>query len=99
LSTHVHYGKGKLYGAHSNKLISTVSYKIHEEITPDGTIEKWWGEITLTDTARILDGDRYVIELDDQRKGKCFLKRRINRAVVLVPPRYVYLLHGTGALA
>ena len=99
MATHVHYGKGKLYLSSSEKLISAVSYKLHEELTLEGNLEKWYGELTLTDSTRIHDGDRYVIELEDARKGKCFLRRRINRAVVLVPPRYVYLLNGTGPLA
>jgi len=98
MATHVTRGKGKLYEANSEKLISTVSYKIYEELTIEGTLEKWLGELTLTDSTRIPDGDRYVIELEDERKGRCSLRRRINKAVILVPPRYFYLLQGTGAL-
>ena len=71
---------------------------MHEELTPEGILEKWPGELTLTDSVRIPDGDRYAIELDDGRKGKCFLRRRVNRAVVSVPPRYVYLFQGRGTL-
>ena len=99
MATHVTRGKGNLYEANSEKLISTVSYKIHEELTIEGTLEKWWGELTLTDSTRIGDGDRYLIELEDERKGRCSLRRRINKAVILVPPRYFYLLQGTGTLA
>ena len=98
MATHVTRGKGKLYETNSEKLISTVSYKIHEELTIEGKLEKWQGELTLTDNLRIHDGDRYVIELEDKRKGRCSLKRRINKAVILVPPRYFYLLQGTGPL-
>ena len=99
MATHVTRGKGNLYEADSKKLISTVSYKIHEELTIEGTLEKWTGELTLTDSTRIPDGDRYVIELEDERKGRCSLRRRINKAVILVPPRYFYLFQGTGTLA
>jgi len=98
MATHVTRGKGNLYEANSEKLISTVSYKIHEELTIEGTLEKWWGELTLTDSTRIGDGDRYLIELEDERKGRCSLRRRVNKAVILVPPRYFYLLQGTGPL-
>ena len=98
MATHVKRGKGKLYEANSEKLISTVSYKIHEELTIDGNLEKWWGELTLSDNLRLPDGDRYAIELEDGRKGRCYLKRRINKAVILVPPRYFFLLQGTGPL-
>ena len=98
MATHVTRGKGKLYEANSEKLISTVSYKIYEELTIEGTLEKWLGELTLTDSTQIHDGDRYMLELEDKRKGKCSLKRRINRAVILVPPRFIYLIRGTGQL-
>jgi len=98
MATHVTRGEGKLYEANSEKFISTVNYKIHEELTTEGTLAKWWGEITISDSTRVYDGDRYLIELEDERKGRCSLRRRVNRAVVLVPPRYIYLLQGTGAL-
>ena len=99
MATHVTRGKGKLYEANSERLISTVSYKIHEELTTEGTPGRWWGELTFTDSVRTHAGDRYVIELEDKRKGRCSLKRRINKAVILVPPRYFYLFQGTGTLA
>ena len=99
MATHVSSGKGKLYAGNYEKLISTVSYKIHEELTIEGYLEKWWGEMTLTDSIRPPDGDRYGVELEDGRKGRCYLKRRVNKAVILVPPRYFFLLQGTGPLA
>jgi len=98
MATRVTHGKGKIYEANSENLISTVSYKIYEELTVEGILEKWRGELTLTDSIRVPNGDKYMIELEDGRKGKCFLNRRVNKAVILVPPRYFYLFHGTGAL-
>lgn len=98
MATHVIRGTGILYEANGEKLISKVSYRIQEELTIEGALERWVGELTFTDNVKIHDGDRYVIELEDKRKGRCSLKRRTNRAVVLVPPRYIYLLRGTGPL-
>ena len=98
MATLVTRGKGNLYETNNDRLISKVSYRIHEERTAEGNLEKWWGEITLTDSHQPPDGDRYMIELDDKRRGRCSLKRRINRAVILVPPRYTYLLQGTREL-
>ncbi len=98
MTTNASRGKGKLYEASSEKLISKVSYQVHEELTFEGNPEKWWGELTLTDSIKIPDGDRYVLQLEDKRKGRCSLKRRINRAVILVPPRFVYLINGRGTL-
>ena len=99
MATHATRGKGTIYDSHTKKVISMVSYHIHEELTNEGTIEKWWGELTLTDSIQIPNGDKYMIELEDKRKGKCSLQRRVNRAVILVPPRYIFLLRGTGTLA
>jgi len=77
-----------------------VSYQIHEErTTMGGTFKKWWGELTLEDSIRIPDGDKYVIELEDKRKGKCSLRRRVNKAVIMVPPRFFFSLQGTSPLA
>ena len=98
MATHVIRGKGNLYETNSEKLVSKVSYKIQEELSIEGNLEKWGGELTLTDSVNIHDGDKYMIELEDKRRGRCSLKRRVNRAVVLVPPRYIYLIRGTGAL-
>ena len=98
MATHVKRGTGNLYEANSENIISTVSYKIHEELTIEGNLVKWSGELTLTDNIRIQDGDRYTIELEDKRKGRCSLKRRINKAVILVPPRFFFLIQGTGPL-
>jgi len=98
MATNVIRGKGNLYDANSGKLISMVSYRIQEELSIEGTLERWGGELTLTDSVKVPDGDRFMIELEDKRKGRCSLKRRINRAVVLVPPRYVYLFRGTSPL-
>ena len=98
MTTNVTRGEGKLYKSGNDKLLSTVNYRLHEELDEEGNQKSWWGELTITDNIRIPDGDKYVIELEDGRKGKCSLKRRINRAVILVPPRFIYLVQGTGLL-
>jgi hypothetical protein len=49
----------------------------------------------LVDYVRIKDGPGYVIELEDGRKSRCALKKRVNRAVTSLPPRYVYHFSGT----
>jgi hypothetical protein len=45
---------------------------------------------------RIKDGSGYLLELDDGRRSKCALKKRVNRAVTSLPPRYVYHFSGSG---
>lgn len=84
--------KGKLYKLSNNEFVSEVNYQFQEE---SGT--SWWGELTLTDYTRISDGEGYIIELEDKRKGRCRLRKRVNRAVSGVPPRYMYRFTGTSA--
>jgi hypothetical protein len=98
MAAYVTHGVGKLYDVYSEKLISIVNYKIHEELTTTGILERCWGELTLADSINVPDGNRYMIELEDGRKGNCSLRRRVNRAVISVPPRYFYLFQGVGVL-
>lgn len=84
---------GKLYKLNDNQFITGVNYQFHNE-----SPTSWWGELTLTTYIRIDDRESYVIELEDMRKGKCHLRKRVNRAVSGVPPRYVYQFTGNSAL-
>ena len=85
---------GKLYRLSDNQFVSDVNYRLfnHEAAA------NWWGELTLIDYARLSENDRYIIELEDKRKGQCHLKKRVNRAVSGVPPRYTYHVTGFSAL-
>lgn len=80
---------GKLFRLSNNELISEVNYQFQNE-----TDTSWWGELVLIDYIRIDDGDNYIIELEDARRGKVRLRKRVNRAVSGVPPRYVYQFTG-----
>ncbi len=82
---------GKLYQSSNEQFLSEVNYQFQHE-SPQG----WWGELILLEYMRIKDGSGYILELEDNRKGKCTLKKRVNRAVTGVPPRYVYHFSGTG---
>ena len=84
---------GKLYRVSDNEFITEVNYKFQDE-SPTG----WWGELTLTDFKRIKDNDIYIIELEDMRRGRCRLRKRVNRAVSGIPPRYIYQFTGISAL-
>ena len=82
---------GKLYivSTDGEQLIGDVNYKLHDE-----SLTSWWGELTLIEYKRLNDGGSYIIELEDSRKGRCYLKKRVNRAVSGVPPRYIYRFSG-----
>ena len=84
---------GKLYNANNDEMIAEVEYQMQNE-SPSG----WWGELVLIQYKRISDGSGYLIELEDSRQGHCSLKKRVNRAVSGVPPRYIYHFSGTGKL-
>ena len=84
---------GKLYRLIDNKLVVKVNYQLQ-----DASETKWWGELTLTDYMRINENEVYNIKLEDKRKGRCRLKKRVNRAVSGVPPRYIYRFTGTSLL-
>ncbi len=82
---------GKLYYAIGGQFIANVNYQFqHQE---DG---RWWGELTLVEYKQVKDGGGYALELEDGKKNQCVLKKRINRAVTSLPPRYVYHFSGSG---
>ncbi len=83
--------KGKLYYSTNGQFIANVNYQFqHQEDN------HWWGELTLTEYKKVNDGGGYTIQLEDGKKSSCVLKRRINRAVSSLPPRYVYYFNGGG---
>jgi hypothetical protein len=81
---------GKLYNFVNNELIVNVNYNFqHEEEY------QWWGELTTIEYKQVKDGS-YLIELEDGKKSRCALKKRVNRAVTSLPPRYVFHFSGSG---
>jgi hypothetical protein len=82
---------GKLLQSSDEKFIGLVNYNFQHEAD-----NRWWGELTLVDYVRIKDGSGYILELEDGRRGRCSLKKRVNRAVTSLPPRYVYHFAGSG---
>jgi hypothetical protein len=86
-------GIGKLYRLSDDQFVVNVNYHFNDESTTS-----WWGELTLIEYIRINDSEGYTLELEDKRKGRCRLKKRINRAVSGVPPRYIYHFTGAGPL-
>jgi len=98
MKTHSSRGRGKLYEAGGEEFIANISYQAHEELATKPGLKRWSGELTLVENVRIRDGGSYIIELEDKRKGRGFLKRRTNKAVIGVPSRFFYLFHGSGPL-
>ena len=57
---------GKLYSVPDRLLVTRVRYRILEE-SPNG----WAGIFVPADVARVKDGGRYIVELEDRRVGYC----------------------------
>lgn len=85
--------KGKLYMSSNEEFVANVNYRLQNESPTN-----WWGELTLIEYKPISDGEGYTLELEDKRKGKCALKKKVNRAVDGLPPRYKYHFAGSGPL-
>ncbi len=82
---------GKLYRLAGDEFIVQVDYQFHDESSVS-----WWGELVPKEYRRLSDGDGYIIELEDGRKGRCSLRKRVNRAVSGTPPLYHYQFKGRG---
>ncbi len=57
------------------------------------------GEFTPQDHRHFSDGDGYIIELEDGRKGDCYIRKMVNRVIPTVPPVYSYYFRGSGRLS
>jgi len=83
---------GKLYN-YDGQFLASVDYKCYDERP-----HNWWGELTLTEFMRLKDGDGYIIILEDGRRGNCFLKKKVNKAVHGLSPLFCYVFKGNGEL-
>jgi hypothetical protein len=82
--------KGKLYRIGDDRLLTEVRYQIFEH----PAASNWWGELVPMDFVELKEGELFSIEFEDRRRSRCHLKKKVNRAVSGIPPRYVY--HVTG---
>ena len=85
---------GKLYRLSDGQFLAYVNYRL---LHHDGTAN-WWGELTLIDNVRLNEGDRFIIELEGNRKSQCHLKKRVNRAVSGFPVCWMYHVTGNGPI-
>ena len=85
-------GIGKLYKSNSEFLVD-VNYHFYGESQAG-----WWGELVPTEYKRLGEGEGYVLEFEDGRKGRCSLKKRINRAVNGPPRSTTIILGGRASL-
>lgn len=84
--------EGKLY-SYDGQFVSVVNYRCFDE-----SQHNWWGELTLSEYKKIKDGDGYYLVFEDGRYGRCFLKKKVNKAVFGLTPLFCYAFRGNGEL-
>jgi hypothetical protein len=80
---------GKLYRFEDEQFVVDINYQLL-----GGTPTNLWGELVPVEYACIGGGEDYMLELEDDRKIKCNLKKKVNRAVIGIPPRFIYHFMG-----
>ncbi len=96
MKTQITRGRGTLYREFEEQPVSAVSYQLQEESASE--VVRWWGEFTFVDNVNIGESAHCVIELEDGRRGRCHIRKLINRVIRGVPPRFVYHFTGTDTL-
>jgi len=84
---------GRLYPLGDEKTVIGVDYRLIGD-----TGNRWWGDFICNDYSRINDKVRYVIELEDGRRGLCAIHKEVGRAATGTPTRYRYSFKGVGNL-
>ena len=82
---------GKLYkGISGKQFVAKVKYWFQNE-----TPTKWWGELVPMEYVRIIDSGDYEIELQDKRRRRCYLQKRVIWDPTRIWRCYVYHFVGT----
>jgi len=81
---------GRLYRFNEEQFVADVNYRLLGEAPAN-----LWGELIPMEYGHVNDGGDYIVELDDNRKIKCNLKKNVNLGVTGIPPRFVYRFAGT----
>jgi hypothetical protein len=89
-------GRGKLYLIGSEQFLSDIAYRLYQDLAVE--VERWWGEFYIDRSVEIDEEGGYVIELEDGCKGRCYLKKLVNRVLPGIPAKSVYRVNGTSPL-
>ncbi len=85
---------GRLYRFDEEQFVANVDYRLlgerHRSLS---------GELIPLENGRVTDGGDYIVELEDNRKVKCNLRKNVNLGVIGLPPRFVYHFTGTTVVA
>jgi hypothetical protein len=89
-------GRGKLYLIGSEQFLSDIDYKLYQDAAAEPP--RWWGECYIDRSVKISEEEGYIIELGDGGRGRCFVRKLVNRALPGIPARNVYRVNGVGLL-
>ncbi len=81
---------GRLYRFNEQKLVANVNYRLLNE-APTSLC----GELVPMEHVHISDGGDYIVELEDNHKIKCNLKKNVNLGVIGMPSRFRYRFVGS----
>jgi hypothetical protein len=82
---------GKIHFAGNKQEAVEVKYRFYAE-----TSVGWRGEFTPKEHRNFIEGEGYIIELEDGRRGECYIRKMVNRVIPTVPPVYSYYFRGSG---
>jgi len=77
--------EGKLYRSAEDQFVVDIDYRVLEGLSSGLS-----GEFVPLKANRITDDDEYFIELEDNNRIRCRLRKNVNRPVFGLPPRFVY---------
>ena len=81
---------GKLYN--DQGYLVDVNYRLFNEQE-----HSWWGELVFTEFRKVEDGS-YIFENAAGKRGRCVIRKKVNKAVSSVPPLFFYRFHGTSVM-
>jgi hypothetical protein len=84
---------GKIHFPGDKEKAVGVKYRFYVEASAG-----WRGEFTPKVPRSFVEGDGYIIELEDGRRGNCYIRKMVNRVLPTVPPVYSYYFRGAGRL-
>jgi len=85
---------GKLFRFSEEQFVANVNYRLLGRARTH-----LWGELVPVEHVRVSDGSNYIVELEDNRKLLCNLKKNVNLGVIGMPPRFTYRFIGIAPLA
>ena len=93
MSTGILRGTGSIRTSDDKELVAAIIYQLWEK-PETSTRERWWGSFTLD---HLIGSGEYIIELEDGRKGICYISGRMQwmRGLATV---YPHSFQGSGSL-